>query len=341
MYRLKKIIVPIIVIIILFVIYNYLRFSTRTIYNVENAQGNTAGNLFNGGLFCELNEKIYFSNANDDGALYVMNLEGKNFKKLHYDKVGYINAIGKYIYYVRMNNEKKNNSTSVLDFKNVGIYRTNLKGKNIITLYEDPSGLMNVHGNSVYYQHYNTNGGLSFYSVDIDGSNEKEISTQPIMPISIVDNKLCYVGTEIDHNINILNLKSGTNTTIYYENCYAPIINNEFIYYMSASDNYAIYRINLDGSNPTPVVEDRCSTFNITDDGKYLYYQVDDNVNNRICILNVETGESNTIKDGNFKQIHITSNYMFFNDFQDTATYYIPIGSDTNLSTFTPPNLSK
>ena len=39
----------------------------------EDTIGNTAGNLNNGGLFCEYDGKVYFSNAYDSGTLYVMN----------------------------------------------------------------------------------------------------------------------------------------------------------------------------------------------------------------------------------------------------------------------------
>lgn len=341
MSRSKKFLVPAIIVIFFILIFFLIKIFSRTIYNDDNAYGNTAGNLFNGGLYSELNGKIYFSNTNDDGALYRMDLDGTNFKMLYSDKVGYINAIGHYIYYVRMNNAKQNSSSNIFNFNNVGIYRTNLNGSGLKMLYDNPSGLLNVHGNSVYYQHYNKEDGLNFYSVNIDGSEEKMISRDAIMPISIVDNSLYYAGTEDDHNIYTMDLKTEQNATIYTGNCYAPIVNNKSIFYMSLADNYAIYRMNLDGSDPTPVVNERCSTFNITSDGGYLYYQVDDNKNNRICIMNVTTGDSDTIREGNYKQIHITSNFMFFTDFSDELTYYMPVGSSDNISTFNPPNLSK
>jgi len=337
MFKFKKIIVTIIIVIILVLVFSFLRNSSRTVYNKENAFGNTAGNLFNGGLFCELSKKIYFSNPKDNGTLYEMDLEGNKFKKLRTDQVTYINATGNYIYYV-MNNVKR---TNVFAFNNVGIYRITLKGNGIKMLYDNPSGLINVYGNSVYYQHFIDKEGLTFYSVSIDGSKEKMISEEAIIPASIASNSLFYIGTAQDKSIKAMDLKSGLSTTIYNGNCYAPIVNNKFIYYMSLDDNYAIYRINLDGSNPTPVVAERCSTYNITADGKYLYYQVDDAVNNRICIMNLQTGVSNTIMTGNYKEIHITSNFVFFNIFSDDCTYYLPVGSSKNVTTFNPPNLSK
>ena len=44
--------------------------NTKTLYNKEFVLGNSAGNLYNGGLFCKQEDTIYFSNMNDDGALY-------------------------------------------------------------------------------------------------------------------------------------------------------------------------------------------------------------------------------------------------------------------------------
>ena len=41
--------------------------------NDAGTTGNTAGNLNNGGLFCESDGKVYFANAYDGGALYCMN----------------------------------------------------------------------------------------------------------------------------------------------------------------------------------------------------------------------------------------------------------------------------
>ena len=40
--------------------------------NPDDAIGNTAGNLNNDGLFCEIGDKIYFSNLYDGGALFAV-----------------------------------------------------------------------------------------------------------------------------------------------------------------------------------------------------------------------------------------------------------------------------
>ncbi len=334
--RIKK--VALFIMISVFVILIFIQCqSSKPIRNEDGITGNTAGNLLNGGLYCESNGTIYFSNPKDDGTLYSMNMEDNTFKKLSDDKVSYINVIGDYIYYIRLNYQKEANGRSVLSrFNSSGICRTNKKGNSLKILYNHPCNVLNVTGNNAYYQRANEAGKAALYSMNINGSDEKELLTEEVLPLSIKDNILYFVGREYNHNIRIMDIRSGQNSVLYKDNCYAPIRMNDDIYYMSLTDNYAIYRIKADGSNPTPVVTERCSTFNVTKDGGYLYYQVDDNANNRICMLNLLTGESDTIMEGNYKQLHLTNNHLFFQDFNDMNSYYIPIGS-TTVTVFNPP----
>ena len=340
MSKIKKFIIIILILLVVAIAALWGLNSPRTVFNKENVSGNTPGNLFNGGMFCQFNDKVYFSNYKDNGSLYVMDLEGNNFKKLSEDHVGHINVLGKYIYYVRNNKNKDTNSESVLNFNSNGIFRIDFKGNNIKMLYDNPCTFMNVHGNYVYYQHYDKEG-LTFYSVKIDGTEEKKISPQPIMPISIVDNNLYYSKIGDANPISKANLSDESTSIIYKdEDTYAPVVQDNFIYFISISDNYSIKRIHIDGSNLETVVKESCSTFNISNDGNYLYYQVDDTVNNRLCIMNLQTGEVNTLKDGDFKQIHITGNYVYFTDFNEQHTYYLPIGATNGMYTFDPPVLN-
>ena len=67
----KKVIIGIIAILLCLAIFWGNKFLTpETKMNQGFVNGNTAGNLYNGGLFCEYNGVIYFSNPNDNGRLY-------------------------------------------------------------------------------------------------------------------------------------------------------------------------------------------------------------------------------------------------------------------------------
>ena len=61
--------------------------------NPDYVVGNTAGNLYNGGTFCEDDEYVYFSNAYDNGALYRMRPDESDMKKLVSTQVSSINSV--------------------------------------------------------------------------------------------------------------------------------------------------------------------------------------------------------------------------------------------------------
>ena len=321
----------------------FYRNSIKTKYNSEDTYGNTAGNLFNGGLFCENSGRIYFSNPEDDGTLYSMDLDMLDYKKIYNDRVEYINSTGNYIYYSRVNHKKEKSKPSVFAFRNAGLYRINSNGKNIISLSDTPCGLLNVNGNNIYYQHFTNKDGLKFYKTGIDGTGEKKLSDEGILPMTITDSILYYSGMKKDHNLYSMNLKNGSISTVYEGGVYAPILiktDKNYIYYMSVTSNYSINRIELNGKNNTPVLLERCSTYNITEDGRYLYYQVDDNENNHIGVMDLTTGKSQHIKEGNYKNIHIAGNKVFFYNLETNETYYIPVGLNNTVSVFQPPVLN-
>lgn len=299
--------------------------SNRTIKNDEDGIGNTAANLLNGGLFCENDGRIYFSNPDDNGALYVMDSDMSHLKKLYNDNCTYINATNHYLVYVRENHKRKiEGSEEFLNLNSTGIYRVDKKnGKNIKQLYQKPAGLTSLKGNYIYYQHYNPDEGLHFYQVKLDGSKERKISEEAVIPSSILGNTLYYNGVGEDHNIYTMNLPSGSPSLLYEGNCYYPVATGQYIYFLSLSNKYSIVRMNLDGTEPEFIVKERCSFFNLSPDEKYIYYQVDGGDNNRFCRMNLDTRKEEVIREGDFNSIHVTKDYVFFKEFSTEQFYYI------------------
>ena len=68
------------------------RYINRIRYNDGYVNGNTAGNLYNEGYFCEKDGIVYFANPADNYCLYSMNPDGTNIKKLEDQSVSYINV---------------------------------------------------------------------------------------------------------------------------------------------------------------------------------------------------------------------------------------------------------
>ncbi len=337
----KKVLIILVIITIVAFAWVFVYSQGRTYFNEEEEVGNTAGNIFNGGLFCEQDGKIYFSNDNDDGALYVMNSNCTNIKKVHYDKAVYINADENYLYYLRANDTRENNSGSILMFNNSGMYRLDHNGNNLKIISYNPGSYLTLKGNFVYYQNYDVNSGLFLYRKKIDTTMEKLILEEAVIPSYISDNKLYYTGIKADHNINALDLSSFVSSTYIEGNFAYPIFRDDYIYYLDLDNNYSVNRMKPDGSERTVLVDQLCSTYNITNSGKYLYYQVDEEGDSGISRLNLETMEHETLLEGYYKQIHVTDNYVFFKDFDNTHTYVLSADGSSKLGTFDPPDLDE
>lgn len=313
----------------------------RTYFNEEEETGNTAGNIYNGGLFCEQDDKVYFSNDNADGNLYSMNADCTNFKKISEDKAVYINADENYLYYVRANNTKENNQGGFLMFYNTGVFRIKHNGSGLKAFTGNPGAYLTLKGNNLYFQRYDVGVGLYLYKYKIDTTNERLLVEDAVIPTAVMNNGLYYAGYSKDHNIHALDLSSFTDHSVVEGSYMYPIFMGDSIYYMDVSDKYKIYRMSQDGSNPTRLVNKRCSTYNITNSGKYLYYQVDDTKNNGIYRLNLETMKDELLIKGNYKQINVTENYVFFKDFDNTKTYVVEADGTSDVNVFDPPGSEK
>ena len=121
----KTIIIAVIAVLIFASAMVFMLLSQKVKMNKGYVTGNTAGNLNNGGLFCESEGIVYFSNLYDDGCLYSMNADGTDMKKLSTSKVTSINADSNYVYYY-MDSAKKGESYVQ---RNYGIFRSKRNGK--------------------------------------------------------------------------------------------------------------------------------------------------------------------------------------------------------------------
>ena len=139
--------IAVIAIVGIFVLFYWMR--KVHLYDDESTTGNTSGNLLNGGLFCEVDDKIYFANPYDQNMLYSMNSDLSKVKKLSDDNVSYLNGAGQYLFYTKRNDKKDIDSDSFMALKSTGLYRTNLNGKDVARLYDDPTQVACLFCNNV------------------------------------------------------------------------------------------------------------------------------------------------------------------------------------------------
>jgi len=336
--KIPYIILSAVFIILIVLLFGFAVSNQITRQNDGTVLGNTAGNLYNGGLFCEYDGVIYFANHNDDNSLYRMNAATcSGIEKLHHDRVCYLNADENYLYYSRVNHMKEEGSASIFTLFNTGLYRVNRKNaQNLHSIYASPCGLALLYGNELCYQRYEEGEGLSLHRVGTDGENNTEFSSEALLPACVSNGIFYYSGVNKDHDLHTLNPDTGETATILERSTYFPIVREEGIYFMTLGD-YAIHRYNPADGTSEKLISEPCATYNISNDGRYLYYQVDRTDNNRICVLDLETMTSSTILEGDYNQIHVTSNYVFFTDFAETTVYAYATDTSGSLSKFNPP----
>lgn len=311
---------------------------TRTAFNENpSANGNTAGNLYNKGYFTEADGKVYFSNPLDHGCLYVMDENETTAKKVSAETVYSLNAYGKYLYYCK-NNINDSNSTSVFRGSLVGAARSNLDGSNTVELNNRYTGSICLIGNQVLLQDYDSNHETNtttctINALGIDGKDEKIITEQPIDIAGVAGSSIYYTGVTENHNIYKLNPKTKSSSLVCKGNCWMPVVNKQDIYYIDLDNNYSLIKAKL--SNPsdrTTLVKERISSYNVS--GTYIYFQIDDQDNSKLCRIrkDAQTNEYEVIMEGNFENINITSNYVYFNQFNNRSmTYRTPVNGSIRV----------
>lgn len=338
----SKILIPIVLAIVIVGLIVIVNVTGKPEYNDDMVVGNTPGNLMNGGYFCENGDTIYFANMNDYEKLYSMDLDCSDFKRLGKTTVSEINCAGKYIYYVAQNNKYKDaentsGAGAVLSSGGVGLFRCNRKGNHQKNIYDKPVAQAALAGNYLYYQHYDKKKGLFLYKAKIDEREGKCLFKTNISPVGVYNGSLYYYGTQKDHNIYKMSLLDNSYDRVYEGNCTSVIVFQNKIYFIDLDNNYALTSLNLDGTDPKVIVNDRVLTYNFSLNGNFLYYQIDKQEDSRICQMDMETGESHPLLNGNFCNINTTSNYVFFREFDTDNVYVVKDEKSPKLNMFDPP----
>lgn len=315
----------------------------RTVSNTEGVAGNTTLNLYNGGLFCEGNDGlIYFSNLSDGGALYSMDESLSDFKHMCDDTVGYINNTTGYIVYSRLNYTRNDSNDVFFQFSDSGLYRLSKKNrKNLESLYILQVGLVGLLGNDIYYQRYEKGTNAKLYHATLNLKKNELCLDEAIMPGTNTGKGIIYAGTGKTHYIYMLDPSTGKSSTIYKGNCAFPALVGDHIYFQSLTKDYALARIDKDGGNPTILNDERCSSYNVSNDEQYMIYQVDDNKDNRLVLMNLSTQAKTIIAYGNYNCIHIVGNRVFFREFDSDNEYYFSLDNPLNVEKFVAPDLTE
>lgn len=314
----KNILILCIAGIVLILLLLLVIFSGRIPLNDENTTGNTAGNLNNGGYFCETDDRIYFANAYDNYALYSMNPDETDLKKLSDNSVSSINAGGDYLYYAMTSSS--NGSGLGFVRRTSGIYRSKQNGNGTVCLDRCHIVTMQLCGNYLYYEKYDNNNGPSLDKIRIDKKKKQTLAAERINPNCFVNGTIYYQGADNDHYLHALNTATDTSDVIWKGDIWNPVYQDGYIYYMDVANDYRLCRYSMYDDVIEVLTNDRIDLFNIY--GDYIYYQVSSQDAPALKRMFTDGSSQELVREGVYQNINITSQYVYFNAYNETVPVY-------------------
>lgn len=328
----KSIIITLLILIAITGLTGLYKFTHRIKYNESYVNGNSAGNLYNAGLFCENNGTIFFANPDDKNRLYSMNSTGGDLKKLCNDTAMYINADDNYVYYVRDNNTN-GQDYSFFSFNRNSLCRISRKGGQATLLDPDPCIYATLIGNYIYYLHYDSETATTLYKVGIDGKDRKQVNKSYLFTCSAID-KYFYFNSPENGQLYRFDTSTDQQTAVYACNCYKPIVlNDNNVYYLDVSQKNALVHTNIQSDNPVTLSNDFIELYNVY--GSYIYYQRGGE-NPALCMIKNDGTGFKELASGEFSNINVTSSNIYFSNFKTGETLYTSTTNPGAINHFSP-----
>ncbi len=306
------------------------KYLSRIPDNPPGTIGNTSGNLNNKGLYCESDGYIYFSNIYDNNYLYRMDSNGHDVEKLIDVPVSYISSGGDYLYFYF--DDPGGTKFMGIAGRMSGVYRLKKGDKDFVCLDKCTSGVVNLVGSTLFYEHYDNTNGMELYSCSLDGSKKGLAVSEIINPACVIDGNIYY--SEQDSQKLKLYRPGDSEGRIYMDYAvYNPVVDGNDIYFMNMNDDYKLYRYSMTERNLTKITDERLDTFNVYNG--MIFYQR--NQNPALIRVNSDGGGAIVIAEGNYENINCTSNFTFFSPFKEQKTYMTyTIGGDGESALFNP-----
>jgi len=297
--------------------------------NPPGTIGNTSGNLYNGGLFCENDGYVYFSNPYDANALYCMRPDESEMKKLITTQVASINADGNYLYYY----QGGSGGSAGLGFliSTSGIFRAQKSNpKNVACLDRVLGKYVILADNTVYYTCADDE--VSLKSIGIDGENKETLLQLDILPVSVQDGSFYYINNEDNLHLMSYNLNTKASRQVLTDDIYMPIIEGNMVYGIDIHNDYSLVSLDITTGEKTLLDSDRTDLINLTD--SYIYYQTSGKTP-QLKRIRRDGSDMAVIREGAHSNINATSGYVYFTGFGSTTPVYkTPTSGPVNVSTF-------
>ncbi len=297
--------------------------------NPPGTIGNTSGNLYNGGLFCESDGYVYFSNPYDGNALYRMRPDESEMEKMITTQVASINADGNYLYYY----QGGSGGSAGLGFliSTTGIYRVKKENpKDVACLDRVLGKYVILADNTVYYT--SSDEEISLKSIGIDGENEETLLELDILPVSVQDGTFYYINNEDNLHLMAYNLRTKASRQVLTEDIYMPIIEGNTVYGIDIHNGYSLVSLDITTGEKTLLDSERTDLLNLAD--SYIYYQTSGKTP-QLKRIRRDGSNMEVIKDGAHSNINATSSYVYFTGFGSaTPVYKTSAAGPVNVTTF-------
>ena len=185
--------------------------------NGSEVTGNSAGNLVNGGYFCEHKGRVYFANVYESRSLYSMKPDETDIKRLGTLGVNNICAGGSFLYFFMDSTQYKSGNKGLGYVGNTyGLYRYNLRGKKMTSLERARVQSLQLCGSYLYYSgDTDTQSGL--HKCKINGKERHLISDSYINPASYDGNHIYFAGGAGNASLYAMNTALGDTTSRVFE----------------------------------------------------------------------------------------------------------------------------
>lgn len=308
-----------------------VQLNQRIVKNPVGTVGNTAGNLYNGGLFCEDDGYVYFSNPYDTYALYRMRPNETEMEKLIETETSSINAAGKYFYFYQKGSGSGEGFGYMIS--TTGVYRAEKENpKKIECLDRVLSETMVLADNSIYYNTAKQAEGVNLKKIDIDGDNGEVLLNYKITP-ACVNNSALYFNNTVD-NGHLMQLPLGSKNAadILPEDMYMPIVDGTTVYYIDIHNNYALVSYDMSNGQKAFLTTERTDMYNISD--LYIYYQTAGDTP-QLKRISKDGRFSEVVAEGVYRNINVTSEYVYFQKYgTERPVYKTPVNGIVSVSTF-------
>lgn len=329
----KAIIILSVLIVVLAGVFGFGVLKDYLYKNPNDTVGNTAGNLNNGGYFCQVGEKVFFANAYDGGRLYVMNVDETDMKKLSDSAVSYLNADDSYVYYV-LNDIASPEGMGGFSMPLLGLYRSDHKGKQTKCLDKVSCGIVKLLGNTLYYQRYEDTQNKTLQSMNIQSRDTETVLEFPANPAAGFGAVIYYNGVEEDHNLYCYHMAERSSSLIYEGNIWYPDAQGNYIYFMNVADGYTLCRYDMAAGEAQTLTTDRVDQYLVC--GSLVFYQKNSETEPALMVMNTDGSDPRVIAEGNFSNLNATSRYVYFTEFgAQTPMYKVSLESgDFQIMTF-------